>query len=217
MTGADATIRRAAPGEWRALGDLVGAAFAADPIAHWTFRDPLLIRAAFRSLARDVYLPHGSGWFAGADGGAMWLHPGPRRGLGAIATLALAARMVLRAGPGAVWRAMQVDAAFGSRRPPQPHAYLFTVGLLPAARGRGLGSRLLRPMLDHWDAAGVPVWLENTHPANDAIYRGLGFVARETFHPAPGAPPVTTMLRPPRGRGDGYSHSIVAGGLPEMS
>lgn len=192
------TIRAAERREWRELGDLVGTAFAADPVTSWTLGHTDLIRATFRILARDLYLRRGCGWFAGSMGGAMWLDPGMPRTLPFASTLVLAGRILTRAGPGAILRAMRVDAAFGARRPPRPHAYLFAVGLLPDARGQGLGRRLLSPHLHRLDAAGLPAWLENTHPGNDAFYRSLGFVAQETFHPAPGAPPVTTMLRLPR-------------------
>jgi GNAT superfamily N-acetyltransferase len=212
-----APIRRAASSEWRELGDLVGRAFAGDPLSLWTFGDTALVRAAFRALARAVYLPRGSGWFAGDLGGAMWLDPGARGGLPPMPTLGLALRLVAGRQPAAIGRALRVDAAFRTRRPSVPHAYLFAVGLLPQARGRGLGRALLAPRLERLDADGVPCWLENTNPANHAFYRALGFVARETFHPAPGAPPVTTMLRAPRRPPADHSHSIVAGGLPEMS
>lgn len=192
------TIRAAERHEWRELGDLVGTAFAADPVTSWTLGHPDLIRATFRILARDLYLRRGCGWFVGSVGGAMWLDPHMPRALPIASTLVLAARILTRVGPGAIRRAMRVDAAFGARRPPRPHAYLFAVGLLPDARGQGWGRRLLSPHLQRLDAAGLPAWLENTHPDNHGFYRSLGFVAQETFHPAPGAPPVTTMLREPR-------------------
>lgn len=52
------------------------------------------------------------------------------------------------------------------------------VALLPMARGRGIGTRLLRDLLAEADAAGVPVRLhvETFNPAR-RLYERLGFTA----------------------------------------
>lgn len=58
---------------------------------------------------------------------------------------------------------------------------LMDVALLPAARGQGLGSSLMRALLAHGDKTGVPVTL-HVEPFNPAmrLYQRLGFVSVET-------------------------------------
>jgi ribosomal protein S18 acetylase RimI-like enzyme len=53
---------------------------------------------------------------------------------------------------------------------------IMDVALLPAFRGRGVGERLLRALLDEGDAAGKPVSIhvEQSNPAM-SLYRRLGF------------------------------------------
>jgi len=70
-------------------------------------------------------------------------------------------------------------------------AVLVDVILLPALRGQGLGTALLKTLLDHADARGLPVELHVAagNPAH-RLYRRLGFVpiADKGFH--------TQMRRP---------------------
>ena len=57
-------------------------------------------------------------------------------------------------------------------------------------------SALIGQMTAAADRDGVECWLENTNPRNASLYRRMGFEAVETFTPAPGAPPISTMRRP---------------------
>ena len=87
------------------------------------------------------------------------------------------------------------------RHPPQPYWYLENVGVEPALQGRGIGTRLLAPVLALADAAGQPCYLETQTERNVAWYRALGFEVREAGVAfTAGGPPNWTMLRPPRRR-----------------
>jgi len=68
------------------------------------------------------------------------------------------------------------------------------ISLLPAHRGRGLGTRLLRGVLDRGDAAGKPVSIhvEKFNPAL-RLYQRLG------FHPVEDKGVYLLMSRPPSG------------------
>jgi GNAT superfamily N-acetyltransferase len=67
------------------------------------------------------------------------------------------------------------------------------VSLLPAFRGRGVGTRLLRPLLEEADARGdaVSIHVERVSPAR-RLYRRLGFAAAEEVGV------YVRMERPPR-------------------
>ncbi|KQY29260.1 hypothetical protein ASD38_07835 [Caulobacter sp. Root487D2Y] len=197
-------LRQAARDDWRTLGAITAEAFAEDPVATWTFDGKPCLRPVFQRLARDVYLPRGVCHLAdGADGrevgATMWLPPGPSKELPPLSLLGAAARLLVDGGPRAMGRALAVDAEMTRRKPKAPHVYLFSIGVMAAARGKGLGRRLLAPVLAACDAAGLPAYLENSNPLNTPLYQGAGFRTLEVFAPAPGAPPLAAMWRDPRG------------------
>jgi len=192
-------LRQAAQADWRTLGAITAEAFAEDPVATWTFDGKPCLKPVFQRLARDVYLPRGICHLADGDRGAtMWLPPGPSKELPPLSLLGAAARLLVDGGPKAMKRALAVDAEMVRRKPKAPHVYLFTIGVLSEARGKGLGRRLLAPVLAGCDAAGLPAYLENSNPANTPLYQGAGFRTLEVFAPAPGAPPLAAMWREPR-------------------
>ncbi len=142
-----------------------------------------------------VYAASSGGELAGV---AAWLPPGafplpPRRQL----RLAPDMLRVLAAAPRSVPRLARFMAAASKLHPAQPYWYLEVVGVEPGARGLGIGTRLLEPVLARADEAGQPCYLETMTERNVAWYRSLGFEVRETgVSFGPGGPPNWTMLRP---------------------
>jgi ribosomal protein S18 acetylase RimI-like enzyme len=59
--------------------------------------------------------------------------------------------------------------------------YLSIVGIAPAFQGLGLGSTLIRPILDQVNALGCHTYLETFTPRNMAFYRRLGFQKAGVF------------------------------------
>ena len=49
-----------------------------------------------------------------------------------------------------------------AQHPEEPHWYLPFVGTRPDRQSRGLGSAVMRPVLDACDVAGLPAYLEAT-------------------------------------------------------
>jgi ribosomal protein S18 acetylase RimI-like enzyme len=192
-------LRRAIPSDWTLLGNVIGRAFAEDPVSRWTLGSAAGVQTTFTALARHVYGPRGLCLLAGEEGGTMWLPPGGSKALGLLPELALVARLIVEGGPAVVGRALAVEKTMHQRRPKFPHFYLFTLGVLPEARGRGLGRALVNETLKVADAQGMPCYLENSNPRNTSLYLGLGFTPLETFSPAPGCPVLTTMVRQPAG------------------
>ncbi len=191
----DSALQEAGPGDWRTLGGITGEAFAEDPMLNWLMPDTAAITATFLTLAKHVYLPRGHCYLLDGQGAAMWLGPGGKKDLPLLPTAALAARTIARAGPGPIRRALAVDAEMIRRKPKAPHMYLFSIGVRQSARGQGMGGRLLKPVLDACDAAGLPAYLENSNPVNHGFYSAHGFKRLEIFEAAKGAPPLEAMWR----------------------
>ena len=80
-----------------------------------------------------------------------------------------------------------------------PHEYLWVLGVAPEAQRRGIGGRLLEPVLTKADAQGVPCYLETQTEGNVAFYRKRGFdTVLEEREPV-GDLPIWFMVRPPGG------------------
>ena len=76
------------------------------------------------------------------------------------------------------------------------HWYLWFVGVAPERRGAGLGTELMRPILDRCDASGMPAYLEATSPLNRRLYERVGFeVTGEIVLPK--GPTMWSMWREP--------------------
>jgi GNAT superfamily N-acetyltransferase len=82
--------------------------------------------------------------------------------------------------------------------PREPHWYLAVIGADPAAKGQGHGAALLRSGLAKADAAGLPVYLESSAPANVPFYEHFGFTVREELQLPGGGPRLWAMWRKPR-------------------
>lgn len=78
----------------------------------------------------------------------------------------------------------------------EPHWYLSVLGTSPDQQSKGLGSRVLAPMLERCDRNGMLAYLESTNPANVGFYRRHGFEPIDEFYLADGVL-ITPMSREP--------------------
>ncbi len=91
-----------------------------------------------------------------------------------------------------------VDAEVLAHRPTEPHRFLGTIGIRPDRQRRGLGTALLRPVLDELDRTEVPACLETSAAGNLVFYGSLGFTVVAHLDQLPGdAPETWVMWRPP--------------------
>lgn len=109
---------------------------------------------------------------------------------------------------GGAWELCLADAAqCEAHRPAEPHWYLYMVAVAPAARGRGIGGRLLGHGLRRVDAEGLPAHLESTTPGSRRLYERFGF--RQVAELAgSGLPVYWAMTRPTRTGGPRGAESI---------
>ena len=162
-----------------ALSRALAGAFMDDPVTNWASpRDdlrPRMLRRFFDAMLA-AKLPGG---FVHCDpdrhGAALWAPPGhwrmtTRQELKVAASFA-DPRLWLR-GP-LVGRGLLGVERRHPKKP--PHFYLAVLGVSPQAQGQGLGSRLMKPVLDLCDADGIPAYLESSKESNIAFYARHGF------------------------------------------
>jgi ribosomal protein S18 acetylase RimI-like enzyme len=109
--------------------------------------------------------------------------------------------MFLGAGVTALPRLVRGFSAIERHHPEEPHHYLAVLGTDPSAQGQGLGTAVMRPVLEMCDADGVPAYLESSKERNVAYYARHGFRVRQELDVPGGGPRIWLMWREPQGAG----------------
>jgi ribosomal protein S18 acetylase RimI-like enzyme len=195
-------VRRATFDDLDRSSEVLGLAFADYPWTRWTVdhEDHVDRISGLQRLALEqLGLPFGEVWLGSLDGVvesvAVWMDsatqiPSSTQEQVAGATAALSgARSEL---------SLAAEAQVSAWRPRHPHLYLATIGTTPRAQRRGLGTRVLAPMLARADRARTDAFLETSSPSNVDFYEGLGFAVIDHCQIAGGGPDVWAMLRQPR-------------------
>ena len=94
-------------------------------------------------------------------------------------------------------KVLEVFAEVHASHPKEPHWYLQAVGTVPQMQGRGIAARILKPILEIWDAEGVGAYLESTNPRNLSFYYRLGFNVKTELLMDGGKAALTCMWREP--------------------
>jgi GNAT superfamily N-acetyltransferase len=74
--------------------------------------------------------------------------------------------------------------------------YLFAFVTMPEFRGKGLGSKIIKPMLNYLDEHNLECYLETLSPTNVEIYKRYGFELKEEVKVPNADLTLYAMLRP---------------------
>jgi GNAT superfamily N-acetyltransferase len=188
----------------RAVG-VLARAFDQDPIlTHYLGQGPRRT-LAYRMLFADIVqssLASGHVYAATADnrllGVAVWKPPGAIADPIRTRVMSALRAFVVRAlYPRAAPELFRGFANLEALHPTVPHWYLMFVGIDPGLQSRGVGTRLLAPVLRRADATPTLCYLETPFRRTHVFYQRLGFEIASESHPFSGAPPVWTMVRSP--------------------
>jgi GNAT superfamily N-acetyltransferase len=193
-------VRFAVPDDVPALVISLEDAFRSDPVHRWMFPSELerawgsarMFRVLLeQGLRRAVVLcPEDR------SGASIWVPPAPAPErpwhvadyLGRMAVAAV----------GRPLRAARIGYLMERMHPRERHWYLFVLGVRGAARGKGVSSMLMDPVLRHCDESGGLAYLESSNPDNVPLYGRRGFAVESEVRIAPSGPPVWRMFRQPR-------------------
>jgi ribosomal protein S18 acetylase RimI-like enzyme len=202
MSTTSIEVRRAGTPDADRLGRTLGDAFSADPVVSWLL-PPGVPQRDWRirrlwTVTAQAYLRQGKPCYLTADGrgAALWAPPGAWA-VGNVDQLRelLPMAAVFRA---ASLRAMRLQDQMLKAHPRKPHHwYLYAIGTMAEAQGQGLGSALLREVLDQLDASGEPAYLESSNVRNVPLYERHGFAVVEEMVIKGGGPTMWRMWRDP--------------------
>jgi GNAT superfamily N-acetyltransferase len=195
------TVRKVGPDDLAPLAKAMAEAFYNDPIASWLLRDDARrmrqLERGFTLFMRRLHLPAGECYTTEhVAGGALWLPPG-RWQAGPAAQLRLLAGLAGISGR-RFPRFLRYSRLLESKHRREDHYYLPYMGVAPSRQGRGIGSALLRPVLERCDSAGLPAYLEASSPRNRDLYKRHGFEVVEILELAAGGPAHWLMWREPQ-------------------
>jgi GNAT superfamily N-acetyltransferase len=189
-------IRSLPPDDQRSAIETIVLAFAADPMARWTWPNAQQYLAAMprmaqafggRAFARDS--AYATGDYAGV---ALWLPPGvgpDEDGLSEVMQSTLL--------PSQLEVGSTIFEQMATYHPHEPHWYLPLIGVDPAHQGKGYGDALMAYALACCDRDRAPAYLESSNPRNIPFYRRHGFEPIGAIQ-AGSSPTLVPMLRKPR-------------------
>jgi GNAT superfamily N-acetyltransferase len=191
--------RKAVTAEAGPVADTLAAAFFDDPVIRWAWHDAgrrrQILPGFFALMVQgsleldEVYTTDD---LAGA---ALWVPPAALEVSDEdAAAFAGAVEAVTEEFAPAV---LELFAVLDDHHPHDPHYYLPIVGTKPEEQGRGIGSALLAPVLEHCDQEGLPAYLEATSERNKPLYARHGFTVIDEVT-VPDGPTLWAMWREPR-------------------
>jgi ribosomal protein S18 acetylase RimI-like enzyme len=189
-------LRRAKGDDYDLVVRVLARAFENDPVANYMLRRDGLERA-FGAFFKHAVLPHREGWLCGEDGVALWTPPGKWNATG-FQLLAMGPALFAAIGATKLVARARAAQRVSEKHPRERHWYLFAIGVEPSKQGRGVGSKLLRGVLQRCDAEKTGAYLEASTETNVRLYERHGFKLREELKMAADAPPVWLMWREPR-------------------
>jgi GNAT superfamily N-acetyltransferase len=197
-------LRPATAADRDRLADSLASAFSQDPLFNWIAGSPpdhdvtpnlRVVFGAFLKL--DLRRPDHL-VFTDEDliGVAVWKAPNGWKMSNGDMFRALPA--MLRALGTKTSRMIGAFNAIEKVHPEEEHYYLEALGTRQDMQSKGVGSAVMRHMLDRCDREGMPAYLESSNLRNVPFYARHGFKATGEIEVGKGAPTVTAMWRDPR-------------------
>ncbi|MGO1243920.1 GNAT family N-acetyltransferase [Sphingobacterium sp. JB170] len=85
-------------------------------------------------------------------------------------------------GVGSIAKAIKREKRIKEKQTKNPMAYLWFIGVDPLYQGSGIGSRLLKEVIAHAEAKGLPIYLETSTERNLPWYQDFGFRIYDKLH-----------------------------------
>jgi len=195
-------VRKATKLDVPQLKAVIARAFDDDPVINWMVaQDKRRAGRVYDALALyldRVFMPNGEVYTTdGVHGGALWAPPGKHK-VPVLRQLMMMPGLARASGMSRVRDGLAGMNAVEKKHPHEPHFYLGVLGTDPDHQGRGVGTELMRPVLERCDRERIPAYLESSKERNVPLYERNGFQVTEVFTIPRGGPPVWLMWRDPQ-------------------
>lgn len=200
MDPANTAMKSALREEFPELADVLVRAFSLDPFHQWLFPDQAHRLRRQRQLFErvlEIYHRHGIVCTTEDRAGAALWDPPRDRGPSLLELFAFVFRVLPVFGLRSL-KVAQGMAPMANLHPEQPHWYLSVLGTDPTRQRSGVGSALLRPVLDRCDREGTAAYLEASRIENVSYYERFGFVVEAPLAMPGGGPVIYRMKRDAR-------------------
>lgn len=185
--------------------DVFTQALSGDPAFIWLYQPHIYKSVKWISTfyynicfpSNHVYVTEGK-----VLGGSMWVPPGKEISFSDLVKNGLLGAPFHLGPMGAYLTLMAFikNESYKKKFAPEHHWFLADLGLIPEARGKGIGKLLLEPVLNKADDANEHCYCESSNPKNLSFYKRMGFevIHTENVNKSASAPPVFYQLRKPR-------------------
>jgi ribosomal protein S18 acetylase RimI-like enzyme len=200
----DSDFRLLTPSDVEQSAQVISQAFIDDPLC--AFMLPVR-RTRQRTLYKffraygEVNIKNGRGYGSGEplQGVAYWQFPDQADVSLSIKSLSIFLPLLLTFYPIGILRARAVIRQtddLHKQYANEPHFYLDNLGVIPAARGKGISTKLIRPVLTLADSQKVITYTDTVTPENVPYYEHFGF-QRVAENAIPGTGITVYALRRP--------------------
>ena len=176
LTPTGRPVRTVTEADLAAVTSTLDVAFFDDPVLCWWIPEDHRRRdilPAFFRLIVEVHFPLGA--IYGSDemnATAVWVPPGRQPTADEMAALV---PLFAEATEEYADRLFATLERMDALHPTEAHWYLFFLGTVPQWQSRGLGSALMRAVLEACDRDSIPAYLEATSERNKQLYLRHGF------------------------------------------
>jgi ribosomal protein S18 acetylase RimI-like enzyme len=176
-------------------------AFDEDPFVNWMVKqDSQRARrmlTLFDTTLRRLALPRDEVYMSdNQDAVVLWLPPGKWK-MGLWQQLALLPAMIRMGGIKGVSRLLTAATQMDHAHSAASHYYMLNIAVEPASQKRGLGTRIVQPILRRCDQEQIGAYLETATARDIVFHRRLGFEVIGEI-PLPEGPTLSLMWRKPR-------------------
>ena len=198
------TVRRATTADRAILADSLASAFSEDPLFAWMAGaapsralEPK-VRIVFDAFVKLEFERDDHLVFTDEDGIGVAIWKAPNKWKTSTGDMFRALPAMLRALGTKTPRMISAFNAIEKVHPKEEHYYLEALGTRQDMQSKGVGSAVIRHMLERCDAEGLPAYLESSNLRNVPFYARHGFVSTGEIVVGKDAPTVTAMWRDPR-------------------
>jgi ribosomal protein S18 acetylase RimI-like enzyme len=153
----------------------------------------------------EIKIKNNRGYGSGEplQGAAYWNFPDQADVSINVKSLTIFLPLLFTSYPGGYFRArkiIQQTDDLHKKHASEPHFYLDNIGVLPEARGKGISSKLIRPILEMADSQNVITYTDTVTRSNVSLYEHFGFQSVEESSIANTGITVWALRRLPAGQ-----------------